>query len=42
MIILSDTANARKCRATLDASLTIMKSNMAADKLKVVITSVIY
>jgi hypothetical protein len=41
-IILSGTTDVKKCRATLDASLTTMKSNMVADKSGVVITSVVY
>jgi hypothetical protein len=42
IIILSGIADARKCRATLDALLTTIKSNMAADKPEVVIISVVY
>ena len=40
--ILLGPADARTCRATLDASSMTIKSNMAADKPEVVITSDVY
>ena len=40
--ILLGAADARTCRVTLDALSTTIKSNMAADKPEVVITSVVY
>jgi hypothetical protein len=40
--ILSGTADERKCTATLDALLTIIKCNMAADKPEIVMTLVVY